>query len=90
METDTAALSAREHLDRLRAELAERGWESEIRGTRENPYLRVANPSDPGLNGMVAARGDLFRWTWGPVLGPIRDASVAADVIVTVLREVGP
>jgi hypothetical protein len=90
METDTAALSARELLDRLRVALGERGWSSEIRGTRENPYLRVANPADPGLNGMVAARGEFYRWTWGPVIGPIGDASTAADEILTILREVAP
>ena len=87
MEIDTAALSARRHLDRLRAELAQCGWTPESRGTREKPYLRGVSPDDAGLNGTVATL-DVYRWTRGAVLGSLDDAAGVADLIVHTLRGV--
>ncbi|MEU6720470.1 hypothetical protein ABZ897_54225 [Nonomuraea sp. NPDC046802] len=89
METDTA-LSPWQQLELLQAELVARGWAPELRGTEHQPYLCVANPDDPGLNGMVTASHGHYRWTWGPVLGPLEDVPRTADTILTVLREVGP
>ncbi|MFC4015110.1 hypothetical protein ACFOY2_48400 [Nonomuraea purpurea] len=89
METDTA-LGPRQQLELLHAELVERGWAPEMRGTEHKPYLSVANPDDPGLNGMVTALHGHYRWTWGPVLGPLEDVRIAANTILAVLREVGP
>lgn len=85
MKTDTVT-SARARLELLRAELAERGWDAELRGTDAKPHLRVVNPGDPALSGMIAAQGSDYRWTWGPVLGPADDVHGVADRILYVLR----
>ena len=87
METDTAT-NATARLEQLLAELASRGWDVELSGTGERPYVRVCNPHDSALNGMVTCRDDLYRWTWGPVLGHVDDVTGVADRIVHVLREV--
>lgn len=87
METDTAT-GATALLEQLLAELANRGWDADLTGTRERPYIRVRNPNDPKLNGMVTCLGGNYRWTWGPVLGPVDDVAGVADRIVHVLREV--
>ncbi|MFI6505282.1 hypothetical protein [Nonomuraea typhae] len=55
METDTV-LAPREHLELLRAALAERGWPATFAGTRQCVTLRVRNPDDGGLNIDIASR----------------------------------
>lgn len=89
METDTA-LTARERLDQLRAELERRGWSAEHRGTDARPFLHVRNPADRGFHDSVACRGDVFCWNWGPELGAADNVGKVADVILHVLRVVGP
>ncbi|GGO82835.1 hypothetical protein [Nonomuraea cavernae] len=87
METDTV-MDARAWLELLRGELAERGWDAEIRSIRARPHLWIVNPDDRKLNGMVAAQGDHYRWTWGPVLGRAGNVHGVSDKILHVLRGV--
>jgi hypothetical protein len=83
-------MDVRARLEQLGAELAGRGWSVQVRGTVKRPYLRVVNPDDLALNGMVVALGDQYRWTWGPVLGQADDVHGVADRILHVLRGVAP
>jgi len=88
MEIDTA-ITARQRLDRLRSELAQRGWKADHHGTDARPLLHVRNPLDLSLNEAVAVVGGRFRWIWGPDLGHVDDVPAVADRIVHVLRLVG-
>jgi hypothetical protein len=87
METDTA-ISARQQLDRLRAELESGGWHADHRGTHEQPRLHVRNPVDPGFHDTVAVVGDRFCWVWGPEIGLVDDVPGTAARIMHVLRVV--
>ncbi|MGI5285220.1 hypothetical protein ACQEVF_18055 [Nonomuraea polychroma] len=89
METHTA-ISAREQLDLLRAELERRGWLADHRGTPEKPFLHVRNPADAGFNDSVACCGDRYCWNWGPEIGAVDDVQGVANRIMHVLRVVGP
>ncbi|MGI5286659.1 hypothetical protein ACQEVF_25425 [Nonomuraea polychroma] len=89
METDTA-ISARQQLEQLRAELESRGWEADHRGTEERPFLHVRNPADAGFHDSVACLGDRYVWNWGPEIGLADDVQAVADRIMHVLRVVGP
>lgn len=88
MDTDTA-LTARQRLDLLRAELEARGWPAHHRGTDARPFLHVCNPADLGFNDSVGVRGDRYVWNWGPEIGPISNVQAAASRIMHVLRVVG-
>ncbi|MGP3917708.1 hypothetical protein [Nonomuraea sp. 10N515B] len=88
METDTA-ISAREQLDLLRAELESRGWLADHRGTDARPFLHVRNPADAGFNDSIAHIGERYHWVWGPEIGPADDVQAVADRILHVLRVVG-
>lgn len=89
METDTVVNTAA-RLELLRVELASRGWESQLAGSKQKPRLEIANPAVvPTLNAAVMVHGDHYRWSWGLVVGPINDVSSAADRIMHVLRDIG-
>jgi hypothetical protein len=89
MDTDTA-ISAREQLEKLRAELEARGWPADHRGPACKPFLHVRNPADPGFNDSVAYRAGRYCWNWGPEITPVDDVQEVADCILHVLRVVGP
>jgi hypothetical protein len=87
METDTAT-GARTHLERLLAELTERGWTAEIGDRADRPILHVRNPRVPQLNEKIVCSGARYRWSWGADIGPVDDVREAADRVVFVLREI--
>lgn len=89
METDTA-ISARQQLEELRAELEARGWPADHRGPDTKPFLHVRNPADPGFNDSVTVKGDQFCWNWGAEIGSAGDVPEVATRIMHVLRMVGP
>ena len=88
MEMDTV-ISARQHLDRLRTELEQRGWKAVHHGTDGRPLLHVLNPLDLNLNETVTVVAGRFSWNWGPDLGHVDDVRAITDRIVHVLRLVG-
>jgi hypothetical protein len=85
METDTA-MEPWEHLERLRAALAERGWPADFVGTSLRPALRVANPSDPGLNVEIGSRDGRYHWPHGLI--DVVHVEEAVRAITHVLRGV--
>ncbi|GAA0938696.1 hypothetical protein [Nonomuraea longicatena] len=86
METDTA-VEPREHLEQLRAELAERGWPAHIVGTSRHVALRVCNPDDGGLNVDIGSRDGRYHWPQGRVIDAT-DIAEAVAAITHVLRGV--
>jgi hypothetical protein len=89
METDTAT-GARGHLERLLAELVDRGWTAEIGGRADRPILHVRNPHIAALNDKIVCSSARYRWSWGADIGPTDDVPGAAERIVFVLREIEP
>jgi hypothetical protein len=86
METDAAG-EPREHLEQLRAALAECGWPADFVGTSLRPALRVANPSDPGLNVDIGSRDGRYHWPQGQVVD-VAHVEEAVRVVTYVLRGV--
>ncbi|WP_157251153.1 hypothetical protein [Nonomuraea typhae] len=82
METDTA-VEPREHLEQLRAALAEDGWPADIVGTAQRAALRVRNPDDGGLQIDVISRDGLYRWPHGRVID-----GVGVDEVVAAIQHV--
>ncbi|SDQ98761.1 hypothetical protein [Thermostaphylospora chromogena] len=80
MKSDTA-LSA---LEQLRDKLHAHGWPAELQGAA----LRVRNPEEPRMNDRITCCGSMYRWSWGPEIGPDTDVSGAAERIMHVLRTV--
>lgn len=78
------------HLERLAAELNQRGWPATVRtGTSGRQVLHVRNPNAPGLNDDVVCDDHAYRWVWGQGIGPLTEAPGVAEKIQYVLREVG-
>lgn len=82
-------MDARAALLRLQAELAERGWKAELRGTDDKPVLYVRNPSVAALNEEIHFASGGFRWPHGQGIGPAEDVRGVAGAIIHVLRAVG-
>lgn len=84
------------HLEQLRAELADRGWITNVLD-QGHPSLFVQNP-DPGAAALkdhvlVAPNLDGFCWFWWPWASPIgaaADPAQAAARITHVLRATDP
>ncbi|MGH3389104.1 MAG: hypothetical protein ACRDOO_09530 [Actinomadura sp.] len=85
---DETHTDARAHLERLSAELTDRGWHADVVVDDGRPTLAVGNPRVKDLNDRVAYSSEAFRWTWGQGIGPVTDIPGVADRIVHVLREV--
>ncbi|GAA3979948.1 hypothetical protein GCM10023085_72770 [Actinomadura viridis] len=78
----------RDHLERLRTVLVQRGWKAEIRPGRGRELLYVTNPAARQLNDTIACERGRFRWAWGQGIEPADDVIGVADRIQHVLREV--
>ena len=72
-------------LEKLAAELSERGLDPVITATGGRPVLTVSNPDAPALSESVLEDAGLFRWSWAEQIGPVGDVSGAADAIARVL-----
>jgi hypothetical protein len=82
--TDTADLA------RLGAELAARGYEAAVRTPPARlAYLTVTNPRASVLSERVYVEEGSFYWSWSEPITACADVSVAADILVWVLRAVG-
>ncbi|GAA2323989.1 hypothetical protein GCM10010149_91650 [Nonomuraea roseoviolacea subsp. roseoviolacea] len=84
-------VDAFEQLQRLAAELGERGFDARVRAGRDCPAtLSVTNAIVPVLTESVftAPKDDGQEWFWFPwpaPIGPVEDVQRAADRIETVL-----
>jgi hypothetical protein len=85
---DETHTDARTQLERLGAELAERGWNVEVGQDGTQPVLSVRNPNVADLNELIMCSGEAFRWTWGQGIGSITEVPGVATRIMHVLREV--
>jgi hypothetical protein len=85
---DGTRIDVQAHLERLGAELADRGWNATIGLQDGGPVLLVRNPNVADLNEQILCSGEAFRWTWGQGIGPITEVPGVAARIMHVLREV--
>ena len=81
------------HLERLAAELAQRGLTAQVVTSGRRPHVKAANPDTPQLTERVLRDrgGDnawCYRWPWQQPIGPVGDLGTVADKIAAVLRSV--
>ncbi|QYC44687.1 hypothetical protein Nocox_35640 [Nonomuraea coxensis DSM 45129] len=87
------ALTSRDQLDILRAELERRGWIARLRGSTAFPTLQVCNPHDRGFHDTIVYQPlgptrAAYCWQWGTEIAPAAHISQAADTIMHVLQGV--
>ncbi len=74
-------------LEDLAAELAARGYETQLAtGPDAAPWLAVRNPDATMLSETVSAHEEWFWWPWADRIAPTADVSQAANRVASVLR----
>ncbi|HUY47378.1 MAG TPA: hypothetical protein VMV92_16870 [Streptosporangiaceae bacterium] len=80
-----------EHLEKLAAELAVRGFKVQlITPEHRLPSLAVANSEAAMLAESVVTGTDFYWWPWGQKIAPITDVTAAADIVARVLAPAPP
>jgi hypothetical protein len=81
------------HLERLAAELTQRGLSAQVITEGQRPCVKAANPDTPQLNERVLCdRADdgswCYRWPWKQPIGSVDDLDLVVGKIEAVLRSV--
>lgn len=76
--------TATPYLEQLRDELKRRGWKN-VDLTHGSSALKVANPDDQELAGVVICDGRTFGWESGGTIAPVHELDTAVQRITWVL-----